>query len=212
MSPSHASVPLRSPRASTPTRLPFFDSDRAIVAALRAGQADGGRALYDRYHRHVRRVLLRVLGPAGELHDVLHDVFVSAIDGVERLEEPDALRGWLTTIAVFHARAEIRARSRRRWFPLFSHDDLPQSEATVVTPELDEAVRRTYEVLGKLAADERIAFALRFIDGMELVEVADACGVSLATIKRRLSRAQSKFRNIAARYSELDEWLEGGVP
>jgi RNA polymerase sigma-70 factor (ECF subfamily) len=196
---------------ATVAHLPFFDSDRAIVTALCAGQAAGGAALYDRYRDHVRRVLVRVLGPGSELGDLIQDVFISAIDGIARLDEPDALRGWLTSIAVFRARAEIRARSRSRWFPLFGHDELPERTATVATPELEEAVKRTYDVLTKLAPDERIAFALRFIDGMELVEVADACAISLSTVKRRLARAQTKFRHIAGRYPELAEWLDGGT-
>jgi RNA polymerase sigma-70 factor (ECF subfamily) len=45
---------------------------------------------------------------------------------------------------------------------------------------------------------------------MELVEVADACDVSLATIKRRLARAQKRFKNIAAQYPALGSWLDGG--
>jgi RNA polymerase sigma-70 factor (ECF subfamily) len=53
---------------------------------------------------------------------------------------------------------------------------------------------------------------LRFIDGMELVEVADACSVSLATIKRRLARAQKRFSAMARTYPELDEWVSGGEP
>ena len=59
--------------------------------------------------------------------------------------------------------------------------------------------------------DKFIAFALRFVDGMELVEVAEACEVSLATIKRRLARAQAKFTNIARTYPVLHEWLERGA-
>jgi RNA polymerase sigma-70 factor (ECF subfamily) len=191
-------------------RLPLFESDAEIVAALRAGQSAGGAALYDRYHEHVRRVLFRVLGPGLELSDLAQDVFVSAIDCIETLEDAEALRGWLASIAVHRARAEIRQQSRRRWFPLFANADLPEVAAPVPTPELDEAVRTTYHVLGKLALEERIAFALRFIDGMELVEVADACRVSLATIKRRLARAQSKFVSAAATYPELRDWLTGG--
>jgi RNA polymerase sigma-70 factor (ECF subfamily) len=65
-------------------------------------------------------------------------------------------------------------------------------------------------VLERLPADERVAFALRFIDSMELTQVADACGVSLATIKRRLSRAQQTFQRLAAEHAVLREWLEGG--
>jgi RNA polymerase sigma-70 factor (ECF subfamily) len=192
-------------------RLPFFESDTAIVAALRARQPAGGAALYDRHHEHVRRVLVRMLGPGAPLGDLVQDVFVSAIDSIDRLERPESLRAWLASIAVFRARAEIRARARSRWFPLFDSDELPEADARVATPEIDEAVRTTYQVLDKLAVDERIAFALRFVDGMELVEVAEACDVSLATIKRRLARAQTKFLNIARTYPALTEWLERGA-
>jgi RNA polymerase sigma-70 factor (ECF subfamily) len=196
---------------SSVVRLPGFNSDAAIVSALRAGQGAGGAALFDRYQNHVRRVLVRVLGPDAELRDLVHDVFVSAIGSIDRLDDPEALRSWLASIAAHRARAEIRQRVRRRWFSLRAHEDLPEVEAVVSTPEVDEAVRTTYRVLQKLPADERIAFALRLIDGMELVDVADACQVSLATIKRRLSRAQKKFTAIARTYPELSEWLEGGA-
>lgn len=192
-------------------RLPFFESDSAIVAALRARQPAGGAALYDRHQEHVRRVLVRLLGPGAHLGDLVQDVFVSAIDSIDRLERPDSLRAWLASIAVFRARAEIRARARSRWFPLFASDDMPETDAHTASPEIDEAVRTTYLVLDKLSADERIAFALRFVDGMELVEVAEACEVSLATIKRRLARAQAKFSNIARTYPVLGEWLERGA-
>ena len=65
-------------------------------------------------------------------------------------------------------------------------------------------------MLDKLPADERIAFALRFINEMELVEVADACQVSLATAKRRLARARKKFTTMALTYPELADWVLGG--
>jgi len=45
---------------------------------------------------------------------------------------------------------------------------------------------------------------------MELTAVAAACGVSLATIKRRLSRAQATFVSLASQHAVLAEWLERG--
>jgi RNA polymerase sigma-70 factor (ECF subfamily) len=81
----------------------------------------------------------------------------------------------------------------------------------MATPELDEAVRATYRVLAALPVDERIPFALRFIEGMELTEVARACDVSLATVKRRLTSAQKKFAKIASTYPELSDWVKGAV-
>lgn len=199
-------------RRSTIVHLPVFDSDAAVVAAIRAGEPAGGAALYDRHHRYVRRVLMRVLGPDVDLHDLTQDVFVAAIDSIDRLLEPRALRGWLAAISVNCVRVELRRRTKGRSIRLFPQHELPDVPAPANAPEVDEAVRATYHVLARLAPDERIPFALRFIDGMELTEVASACEVSLATIKRRLANAQKRFTSIARTYPELEPWVNGGAP
>jgi RNA polymerase sigma-70 factor (ECF subfamily) len=71
-------------------------------------------------------------------------------------------------------------------------------------------LRRTYALLDAIPADERIAFALRYVDGMELTEAAAACGCSLATVKRRISRAEQKFVELARGDALLSERIEGG--
>jgi RNA polymerase sigma-70 factor, ECF subfamily len=196
-------------RRSGVVPLVFGGSDREMVAALRAGRQAAAAAIYDRYHLYVRRVLLRVLGPDAHLNDLIQDVFLTAIDSIDRLEDPDALRSWLAGIAVFRARAEIRRRSRQRWLPLRVDDEFTEPEAPSSDPVVDDAVRATYEVMKRLPADERIAFALRYVEGMDLVEVADVTSVSLATIKRRLRRAQNRFAACAARHPALREWVGG---
>jgi RNA polymerase sigma-70 factor (ECF subfamily) len=44
---------------------------------------------------------------------------------------------------------------------------------------------------------------------MELSEVAEACQVSLATVKRRLARARSRFARLAGRDPYLKTYLSG---
>jgi RNA polymerase sigma-70 factor (ECF subfamily) len=190
--------------------LPIAESDAALVGALRAGRAEAGKALFKRYGKDVERVLFRVLGPDLELADLLQDVFVAALTSIDQVRDPNALRGWLTGIAVRKARKCIVKRRRWRLIQFFAPMDMPEGEARVASVEVSEALRCTYEVLGRLPPDERLAFALRHIDGMELTAVASACGVSLATIKRRLSRAQHTFVGIAREHGALAEWLERG--
>jgi RNA polymerase sigma-70 factor (ECF subfamily) len=215
--PVLALMPLPSPappRDSDPAlpagvvRLPVPEGDVGLVAALRAGRPEATGALFDRYARHVQRVLARVLGPDPELNDLLQDVFVAALESVDRLEEARALRSWLTSIAVFTARARIRRRVRWRFLRVVPSEEIPELPAVTASPETSEALRCTYEVLSELPPDERIAFALRFIDGMELTEVASTCRVSLATIKRRLRRARDRFAALASEHRVLAEWLE----
>ena len=204
------------PKAKAPEKgvfrpLPFTGDDIALVEGLRAGHPGAIAAFYDRYATHVQRVLARVLGTDRELSDVHHDVFVRALGSVKDIAEPAALKAWITQVTVFTARTCIQKRSRRWWLRLLPPDEVPEQETPPSSGEVNEAVQATYTVLEKLPADERIAFALRFVDGMELTEVALACGVSLATIKRRLARAEDRFLAMARRQPALKEWLEGGA-
>jgi RNA polymerase sigma-70 factor (ECF subfamily) len=184
------------------------EPDGALVAALRAGRPDASTVLFDRYGGDVERVLYRILGPDPEIKDLLQDVFVAALGSLDKLRDPDALRGWLTSIAVRKARKCILKRQRWRFIQLWPGSELPEREALAASPEVSEALRCTYAVLACMPADERVAFALRFVAGMELTVVAAACEVSLATIKRRLGRAQATFAALASQQPALREWLE----
>jgi RNA polymerase sigma-70 factor (ECF subfamily) len=179
-----------------------------LVPRLLAGERAARATLFDRYAAHVLRVLSRVLGHDAELPDLVQDVFTAAFSGIGRLREPAALSGWLSQIAVFTARKHIRSKRRRRLIALFGFDTVPEVAVDSVPMEINDALRASYEVLERMSADERICFALRYIEGMELTEVASACGVSLATIKRRLARAKQCFLELCRDRPVLREWLE----
>jgi RNA polymerase sigma-70 factor (ECF subfamily) len=200
-------LPLRRSQAE----LPAPESDEQLVLSLRAGHPDAGTLLFDRYAPHVRRVLVRVMGPDAEILDLVHDVFVTALEAVPRLLDPRALRAWITQIAVFTARARIRRRVRGRILRFLPFTELPEPELPPGDFEGSQAMQAVYRVLDSLDTDERIAFALRFVGGMELTEVAASCGVSLATIKRRLSRAQVNFARAAEREPALVDRLKRGA-
>ena len=188
-------------------RMPIAGTDAALLGALRSSHADAPRQLVERYGSLVRRVLGRVLGPDPEINDLLQDVFVTALSSLDKVKHPHLLSNWLTGIAVFKARAKIRRRVRWRFLHFLPQEEIPEQEGPSRSEEASEALRVTYRILGGLPADERIAFSLRFIDGMELTEVADACAVSLATIKRRLRRAQDHFVEQARQEPCLGEWI-----
>src|SRR5664279_4669026 len=134
------------------------------------------------------KVLARVLGPDPELSDVLHDVFVEALQSLNRLEDPKCLRMWLTSIAIYSARGHIRRRKRRRIISYLPFHAVPQPAFLPRVEEWSQPLLVTYRVLDRMQNDERILFALRYIERLELTEIAKAVGVSLATAKRRISK------------------------
>lgn len=191
-------------------RLDFGGDDADLVRALVAGHPGAPAALFDRHAPHVRQVLARIMGLDPELPDLLHEVFARALRNIGSIQDGARLRAWLTAIAVNTARGCIRGRRQRRWLLFPGTDQVPEPATPAASAEMRQAMRCTYEVLGRMTPDLRIAFALRYIQGMELTDVAEACDVSLATIKRRLRRAEKRFVVHARTMPELRRWLEEG--
>jgi RNA polymerase sigma-70 factor (ECF subfamily) len=204
----HASAK-KSASAPAPVLSPDVD-DRALVEALRQGDARARVMLVDRFESHIERLVAGTLGIDAELADIVNDVFVRVFEGIHQLKEPAALRSWIGSLAVFTARGYIRKRQRWRWIRFFAPRDIPDVAAPTATPEQCELLRSAYRALETLPEDERMAFSLRFIAEMDLTEVAAVCRVSLATIKRRLSRAEMRFRAEAIRDPVLTERLVRG--
>ena len=182
-----------------------------LVQALRAGEPWAERAFLEGETGHVERILTRILGFHSELDDLTQEVFSRAFARVEELREPDALRGWLSAIAVFVAREAIRKKRRRRWLLFRSPEEMPEIAADSVSPEARAALRAFYEVVAGLDADTQIAFTLRCVGGLELTEIAEACEVSLATIKRRIKRAANDFYARGRARPDLVAWFEEGT-
>ena len=198
--------------AVRPSAAAAAHDDHALVRGLRAGDVWAREALFDRFAPSVERMLRKIL--AHDMHteiaDLVHDTFVQALGSLERLRDAHALLAWMQVIAAHTAHRHIRARTARRWLHFWEPTELPDVPVDDVDPEVREAFCRTYAVLDRLGADDRIAFVLRHIEGMELTDVAEVCEVSLATIKRRLARADARFVALATRDPVLKDWLEEG--
>lgn len=180
----------RAPAGAVVVPLTRRVDDAELVRALLARAPWAGDELVRRYGTDVRRVLARILGGTSELPDLVHESMVRALSGLGELRKAEMLRSWLVGIAVRVAREHLRAKRKRPTsMPM---EELPQASVEV-DPDARRALARTFEILAQLPDEERIAFALRFIDGMKLEEVAASMDVSLATAKRRIARAEGIF-------------------
>jgi DNA-directed RNA polymerase specialized sigma24 family protein len=85
------------------------DADR-LVELCRADDESAFQLLHQRYAGEVRALLLRLHVPQHELDTLTNQVFVTAWQEADRLEEGDSLREWLLGIA---AQVAWRGHSRR---------------------------------------------------------------------------------------------------
>jgi RNA polymerase sigma-70 factor (ECF subfamily) len=170
-------------------------SDADLVIRARGGD---GWALEMLYRRHVQLVgaaALRLLRNRSETEDVVQETFLLAFEKLDQLSEPSAFRSWLVRIAISRVHRRYRARKWRSLFRIWSHHDENEnvsfeSEASEnVSPEQHAELALLDRELSLLSIDLRTAWILRHVLGCSLEEAAEACGCSLATVKRRIAAA-----------------------
>jgi RNA polymerase sigma-70 factor (ECF subfamily) len=189
------------------TQVPFIGDDEALLVALKANQAGSKEVLFERYAGHVRGVIVKTLGTNVDLQDHLHNVFIEAFQSIGGLRDGKKLKSWLTSVTIYTVIAYIRKKKRKKWLIFLPSDELPEQVVETDNGENSRVLKQVYEVLEEMSANDRIAFSLRIIDGMTLMDVAQACNVSLATIKRRLNKAKQRFNVLAKKYPLLVEFM-----
>jgi RNA polymerase sigma-70 factor, ECF subfamily len=171
--------------------------DSELVERLSRGDQWAKEALYRRYVKQVWTTALHMVGNRADAQDVVQDTFVEALRDVPALRRCTALRPWLLRICVHQAHRRFRRRKLLRRLGLDrSIDDAPLEGLLQggATAEQQLELRAVDRALHSASSGERLAWILRYVDGHTLEEVADLCGCSLATAKRRLREAQVHVR------------------
>jgi RNA polymerase sigma-70 factor, ECF subfamily len=181
--------------------------DADLARALIARDPRAPRELWRRFAHVVLRVLRRMLSPEHDIDDLVQEVFLCVLKKVPTLREPRALRAFIVAIAIRKTQGEIRRLRVRRWIRPADRGDVAGKAVVYVDTDAREALKRFYRVLDRINPKDRTLFALRFIEELPLSEVAEASGVSVATAKRWLARAQSKIRFLAERDPALSEYF-----
>jgi RNA polymerase sigma-70 factor (ECF subfamily) len=172
---------------------PEAPSDGALLIRARDGERGAQEELYRRYVRMVYGLVLRMHPREAEVDDVVQDVFVIVLARFDRIDNPQAFAAFLQGVAVRTILKRVRRERLLRRLGLRAPEplepDLLISEKTA--PDVAAEARILYVRVERLPAEERVAFLLRKVEGLELTTIAEQMGISLATVKRRLARAEA---------------------
>jgi RNA polymerase sigma-70 factor (ECF subfamily) len=183
-------------------------SQEQLVQGLQAGERWATELAWERYSPMVFRLLERGLGPTGEAEDVLQDVFLRVYARVHTLQDPQALRSFVYSVAVRMLKWQLRRRRVRRFLMLSPTGELPEVAVQGADQESRQILQRFYAVLERLTADERLLFTLRHLEHLTVKEMAQALPISAATIKRRLGAVAARVSTLVARDPGLSAHLE----
>lgn len=146
--------------------------------------------LFIRFSPYIAGIGFRLLGRNTEVDDLVQEVFFAAFKQRSQLRDLKAAKSWLAVITVRKARQRLRMRRVRQFVGLDSCTQLDLTDQSL-PPDGRALLARVYEILDRVNVECRVAWILRYIEGEKLEQVAERCGCSLATAKRRIAATQT---------------------
>lgn len=186
-----------------------MDESQAIQAAQKGDLASFNR-LVMAYQGMAYNVAFRIVGDADAAADACQEAFISAYKGIRKFRG-GSFKSWILRIVTNACYDQLRYKGRRPANSLEEVAENPDYSPRLVNgrerPE-DYALRQELndvlqEGIKSLPADQRTVLVLSDVQGFAYQEIADITGVSLGTVKSRLSRARTKLRDYLVAHQEL---------
>lgn len=181
-----------------------MESDEELIELVNQGNAEAFEALYLRYRDWVYRLAWRFTGNREDALDVLQETFAYLLGkfpgfvgagprACPRQPHGVALTSKMTTFlypVVKHLAIATRNKNGR-----FSSDVDVLCEFAVPESQHGGSHADLAAVLAGLPEDQREVVLMRFVDSMNLQEIATALDIPLGTVKSRLHAALNLLRN-----------------
>jgi RNA polymerase sigma-70 factor (ECF subfamily) len=196
-------------QATSPARTSVASGmeDSLFIEKLRAGDATAFDTLVDRYSGDIYALLYRLTENAEEAADLTQDTFLRALRSIKGFRGDAGLKTWLFRIAINESRNRFRWWKRRRRDKTISLDATIGDTDLVISDTLADrsmspeeaaiANEREYALnaaLLELSDTYREAVVLCDVEGFTYEETAYALGISIGTVKSRISRGREELR------------------
>lgn len=184
-------------------------SDASLVENVLAGDESSFAEIFERYKKHVTRVVGRFFRDRSEIEEHVQQAFAKTYFSLNKFRglQEKSLAAWITKITVNICFDEFRRRQRRSQ-SLFAEmtseendyvesiidNKAPTPENSLLNAELAN------KILAGVDAKDRVALMLVYSQEYSLDEAADVLGITTSNLKSRLFRCRNQIKK---RFSHL---------
>jgi RNA polymerase sigma factor (sigma-70 family) len=169
------------------------------------------RILFEMFYDRVYKTAYFITQDQHIAQDVVQETFIKAFHQMHKLRDGSKMEAWLARIASNTALDFLRKRKRRNET---ATEDVYIDEwvsKTQIASSVEQIVEDRYmislvrEQILTLSPEYRQVIVLKYEHDFKDEEIAQALGISLGTVKSRLSRAKQKLRLLLEKHPDLKE-------
>ena len=173
-------------------------SDYDLTQASANGDMVAFELLYERHHRRVYSLCLRMVANATEAEDLSQEVFVQLFRKVGSFRGESAFSTWLHRLTVNHVLMHFRKKGVRLEKTTDEGEISEMQDFIQAVTERPRFIDRIAldKAISELPPGYRTVFVLHDVEGFEHEEVAAMLGVSVGTSKSQLHKARMRLRDL----------------
>lgn len=174
--------------------------DELLVLRCQARDREALDLLVERWHPRLLR-LVRHLTQQHDVDEVVQEVWLSIVGGLQRLRDPTHFASWAYRLASNKSVDWIRRNQRDRDLDRQVADQPPAvlSRAGVISEPKTKPNKTTLGAMRKglaeLSPAHRVVLEMHYLDELSLADIANALEVPRGTIKSRLFHARNRLRD-----------------
>ncbi|GAB3326594.1 RNA polymerase sigma factor [Larkinella ripae] len=163
--------------------------EELIVSYLSTRRADCLDALYKRYVNKVYGSCLSFTRDPIKAEDYTHDIFLQVFSKIDQFQGRSAFSTWLFSISQNYCRQKIRIANRLVTVALDEVDleNLPDSETNDIAHTM---LNQLSVVMEKLSSDKVALLQLKYVDNIDITEIARQYNINNSAVKMRLKRTR----------------------
>ncbi len=170
------------------------DAEKLLIASAR-GDRTAFTALYRLASARLFGVCMVMLGERSEAEDALQEVFISVWRHAQSFDPARAsAMTWLVTLARNRCIDRLRQRRPAELDDTFLHGLADERPTPGASAESSQERHRLERCLDQLEGNQKAAVRAAFFTGATYNELAQRCGVPLATMKSWIRRSLVKLR------------------
>ena len=188
---------------SNPEQILRAARDLRLIESYRNGRRESFDDLVRSYDVHVRRILAQLSAPAGDVEDLAQEVFLRIFRNLRHFRGQSSFYTWLyrITVNVFfdHNKKRKRAdvRLARLQSALGDASEINRGAGDPYFACFDALTQEKFErAIDALPEAFRTVVAMREVDDLSYEEIAVQTGISVGTVRSRLSRARARLKTL----------------
>lgn len=180
-------------------------SDWELIELFKKGKEEAFEEIVRRYQKKVYNTTYRIMGNPEDASDLAQEAFIRIYRSLRNFQGKSSFSTWLFTVTTNVCRDELRKRQRRLKVQSLSEplefedgnvereiaDESMAPEVISLHRELTDEIQAVIETLPD---EQKEAIVLRELQGFSYEEIAEITGVSLGTVKSRISRGRQNMK------------------